>query len=85
MPVPASATSAARSRLPSATTRLLDDPVVGDMVIRASVTAERRRALVDAPRILRLTEPLQRLAWTVLVPLALAQLALTAVGVVIVG
>ncbi|HWB43128.1 MAG TPA: helix-turn-helix domain-containing protein [Gemmatimonadales bacterium] len=44
----------------------VDDPVVGDMVIRASVTAERRRALVDAPRILRLTEPLQRLAWTVL-------------------
>lgn len=30
-------------------------------------------------------DQLQRLAWTVLVPLALAQLALTAVGVVIVG
>ncbi len=44
----------------------VDDPVVGDMVARASVTAERRRALADAPRLLRLTEPLQRAAWTVL-------------------
>jgi len=44
----------------------VDDPVVGDMVIRASVTAERRRALADAPRMLRLTEPLQRSAWSVL-------------------
>ena len=32
-----------------------------------SLTAERRRALADAPRILRLTEPLQRAAWDVLV------------------
>ena len=44
----------------------VDDPVVGDMVIRASVTAERRRALADAPRMLRLTEPLQRSAWSLL-------------------
>ena len=44
----------------------VDDPVVGEMVIRASVTAERRRALADAPRILRLTEPLQHSAWGVL-------------------
>ena len=44
----------------------VDDAVVGDMVIRASVTAERRRALGDAPRMLRLTEPLQRSAWSVL-------------------
>jgi AraC-like DNA-binding protein len=44
----------------------VDDPVVGEMVIRASVTAERRRALADAPRMLRLTEALQHSAWGVL-------------------
>jgi AraC-like DNA-binding protein len=44
----------------------VDDPVVGDMVARASVTAERRRALADAPRLLRLTEPLQCSAWSLL-------------------
>jgi AraC-like DNA-binding protein len=58
----------------------VDDAVVGDMVIRASVTAERRRALADAPRILRLTEPLQRSAWSVLLgeverPLRTSELA----------
>jgi AraC-like DNA-binding protein len=45
----------------------VDDPVVGEMVLRASITAERRRALADAPRMLRLTEPLQRAAWDLLV------------------
>jgi len=45
----------------------VDDPIVGDMVMRASITAERRRALADAPRMLRLTEPLQQAAWSVLV------------------
>jgi AraC-like DNA-binding protein len=45
----------------------VDDPVVGDMVVRASVTAERRRALAEAPRMLRLTEPLQQAAWSLLV------------------
>ena len=45
----------------------VDDPFVGDMVMRASITAERRRALADAPRMLRLTEPLQQAAWAVLV------------------
>lgn len=44
----------------------VDDSVVGEMVIRASVTAERRRALADAPRMLRLTEALQHSAWGVL-------------------
>ena len=41
----------------------VDDPIVGDMVMRSSITAERRRALADAPRMLRLTEPLQQAAW----------------------
>ncbi len=44
----------------------VDDAVVGEMVVRASLTAERRRELADAPRMLRLTEPLQRSAWSVL-------------------
>jgi AraC-like DNA-binding protein len=44
----------------------VDDSVVGDIVMRASVTAERRQALADAPRLLRLTEPLQQEAWRVL-------------------
>ena len=34
--------------------------------LRVSLTAERRRALADAPRMLRLTEPLQRAAWNLL-------------------
>jgi AraC-like DNA-binding protein len=45
----------------------VDDPVVGDLVLRSSITAERRRALIDAPRRLRLTEPLQQAAWNVLI------------------
>ncbi len=44
----------------------VDDAVVGDMVARVSLTAERRRALADAPRMLRLTEPLQIAAWDLL-------------------
>lgn len=44
----------------------VDDPIVGDLVLRNSITAERRRALKDAPRMLRLTEPLQRAAWDLL-------------------
>jgi len=40
----------------------VDDPIVGELVVRSSITAERRRALADAPRVLRLTEPLQRSA-----------------------
>jgi transcriptional regulator GlxA family with amidase domain len=40
---------------------------VGELVMRSSVTAERRTALADAPRMLRLTEPLQQKAWAVLV------------------
>ena len=44
----------------------VDDPIVGEMVLRASITAERRRALADGPRVLRLTETLQRAAWDVL-------------------
>jgi len=45
----------------------VDDPIVGDLVVRSSISAERRRALADAPRVLRLTEELQRSAWDVVV------------------
>ncbi|MGH7629605.1 MAG: helix-turn-helix domain-containing protein [Gemmatimonadales bacterium] len=45
----------------------VDDPLVGDIVARCSLTASRARALADGPRMLRLTEPLQREAWDVLV------------------
>ena len=61
------------ARWPAGATRVaavavegVDDPVVGEMVVRSSITAARRRALADAPRMLRLTEPLQRAAWGVL-------------------
>src|SRR5690606_31070094 len=40
--------------------------VIGDLVIRHSLAAERRTALADAPRVLRLTERLQRQAWNLL-------------------
>jgi AraC-like DNA-binding protein len=45
----------------------VDDSIVGDLVLRSSLTAARRRALIDAPRMLRLTEPLQQAAWNVLI------------------
>ena len=44
----------------------VDDPIVGELVIRSSLTAERRRALAEAPRVLRLTETLQHAAWDLL-------------------
>jgi AraC-like DNA-binding protein len=45
----------------------VDDPVVGEMVVHCSLTAARAAALAEGPRMLRLTEPLQREAWDVLV------------------
>jgi AraC-like DNA-binding protein len=45
----------------------VDDAVVGDLVMRQSVSARLRAALSDAPRLLRLSEPLQRRAWDLLV------------------
>ena len=48
----------------------MDDPIVGDLVARQSVSARRRAALAEAPRLLRLTEPLQRRTWDRLVAAA---------------
>lgn len=42
----------------------VDNAVAGDLVVRASAAAERRRALGDAPRVLRLSEPLQQRVWS---------------------
>jgi AraC-like DNA-binding protein len=58
----------------------VDDGVAGEVVTRCSATAERRRALHDAPRVLRLTSALQRAAWNTLIdradrPIRTAELA----------
>jgi len=45
----------------------VDDAVVGELVRRVSLVALRRRALADAPRLLRLADPLQRQLWDVLI------------------
>jgi AraC-like DNA-binding protein len=52
-------------RLPVAAVLIegVDDPLAGDLVMRHSVSARRRAALLDAPRLLRLTEPLQQATW----------------------
>ncbi|HTS88373.1 MAG TPA: AraC family transcriptional regulator [Gemmatimonadales bacterium] len=41
----------------------VDNAVAGDLVLRHSAAAERRRQLAEAPRMLRLTERLQREVW----------------------
>jgi AraC-like DNA-binding protein len=48
----------------------VDDPVIGDLVMRQSVSARRRAALAEAPRLLRLSEPVQRRSWELLVAAA---------------
>jgi len=45
----------------------VDDAVLGDMIGRLCLSAERRRALTDAPRVLRLHEKLQRDVWDYLI------------------
>lgn len=41
----------------------VDDAAVGELIGEGSATARRRLALASAPRILRLTEPIQLRAW----------------------
>lgn len=48
----------------------VDDAVAGDLVRRHALSRSRAAALTDAPRLLRLTEPLQRRAWDRLVAMA---------------
>ena len=57
---------ACRDTVSSVAVEGVDDPILGDLVLRTSITSERRRALAEAPRVLRLTEPLQRSAWNLL-------------------
>ncbi len=45
----------------------VDDAVVGELVRRVSLVAARRRGLADAPRLLRLADPLQRRLWDILI------------------
>jgi AraC-like DNA-binding protein len=45
----------------------VDDPTIGDLVLRHSLSTRRAAALAEAPRMLRLTEPLQRRTWELLV------------------
>jgi AraC-like DNA-binding protein len=45
----------------------VDDAMAGDLVRRHSLSAARARALAEAPRLLRLREPLQVAAWRRLV------------------
>lgn len=56
-----------REGLASAAVLGVDDPVVGDLVLRASLAARRRGALAHAPRMLGLVEQLQRRVWDYLV------------------
>jgi len=45
----------------------VDDSVIGDLVVRCSLTTARRWALADGPRMLRLSDSLQQRAWNYLV------------------
>lgn len=42
----------------------VDDAMLGELVSRVSLSAERRRALSEAPRVLRLREQLQQKVWS---------------------
>ncbi len=44
----------------------VDDAVVGELVRRSALSAERRALLAAAPRYLRLSEPIQQRAWSLL-------------------
>jgi AraC-like DNA-binding protein len=58
----------------------VDDPVVGELVRRVSLAADRRKALSDAPRVLRLADPLQRTVWDLVVEQAAQPVATGAVA-----
>jgi AraC-like DNA-binding protein len=45
----------------------VDDPVAGELVLRHTLSTRRRLALGEAPRLLRLSEPLQLRTWELLV------------------
>ena len=41
----------------------VDDAMLGDLVLRVSLSSARRRALAEAPKVLRLSEQLQQKVW----------------------
>ena len=45
----------------------VDDAIVGEMVRRAALSTARQRLLATGPRYLRLSEPIQQKAWSLLV------------------
>jgi AraC-like DNA-binding protein len=58
----------------------VDDPIFADLLARSGATAHRRRALADAPRLLRFRTELQRQIWDLTLalahaPIRVAQLA----------
>jgi AraC-like DNA-binding protein len=59
-----------RDRVAAVAVEGVDDAVVGDLVQRHLLSRTRQSALADAPKLLRLTEPLQREAWAALLSVA---------------
>jgi AraC-like DNA-binding protein len=59
-----------RDRVAAVAVEGVDDPVVGNVVGRHLLSRVRQASLADAPRLLRLTEPLQREAWAALLSVA---------------
>ena len=59
-----------RDRVAAVAVEGVDDSVVGNLVGRHTLSRVRQAALADAPRLLRLTEPLQREAWAALLSVA---------------
>lgn len=60
---------AAQLRIPLAVEGV-DDAILGELLARAGATAVRRRAVGDAPRVLRLRTDLQRQVWDLTLTLA---------------
>lgn len=52
------------ARLSAVLVEGVDNAVAGELVVRLSAAEERRRALADGPRMLRLSDSLQRTVWT---------------------
>jgi AraC-like DNA-binding protein len=58
----------------------VDGPVAGEVIWRGTASRTRRMELVDAPRLLRLTEPLQIAAWEAVLERAGGPLSTTEVA-----
>lgn len=48
----------------------VDDAILGELVLRTGASAQRRRLLADAPRVLRLRTELQREVWDLILAIA---------------